>query len=158
MQKAVTSPPRRIATAIEAEHLIAQISETLNSLVVVIEEETELVRQGRITQASRLGARKAEFAGRYYAATERLKANREFLKAALPQEMDALRRRHDAFRPLLQTNLTVLATARAVSEGIMRGVAGELTRKSAPQTYGGSGRPTAPAPSAARPVMVSRVM
>ena len=33
---------------------------------------------------------------------------------------------HNTFRDLLQTNLTVLATAHAVSEGIIRGVSGEL--------------------------------
>ena len=51
-----------------------------------------------------------------------------------------LRQRHDLFHALLQINLTVLATAHAVSEGIMRGVHEEVTRKSVPQTYGASGR------------------
>ena len=40
-----------------------------------------------------------------------------------------LQPRHDTFRALLQINLTVLATAHAVSEGIVRGVSGELARK-----------------------------
>ena len=56
------------------------------------------------------------------------------------------------FRALLQINLTVLATAHAVSEGIMRGVSDELARKAAPQTYGATGRANAPGPSAAQPL------
>ena len=67
-------------------------------------------------------------------------------------EIDALHQRHDLFHALLQINLTVLATAHAVSEGIMRGVHDEVTRKSAPQTYGASGRPAAPPRSAAQPL------
>ena len=49
-------------------------------------------------------------------------------------------------------NLTVLATAHAVSESIMRGVSAELARKATPQAYGASGR--AAAPSAAAPATV----
>jgi len=157
MQNNATTSPSRIDSPIEGERLIAQVADVLTALVGVIEEETELVRHGRLTQAAQLRARKADFAGRYYAATERLKVNRAFLKAHLPKHLNELRLQHDLFRPLLQANLTVLATAHAVSEGIIRGVAGELNRKSAPQTYGGSGRPTTPAPSAARPVMLSRL-
>jgi hypothetical protein len=70
--------------------------------------------------------------------------------------MRDLRARHDRFQSLLQTNLTVLATAHAVSEGIIRGVSGELARKRTPSTYGASGRANAPNARAAQPMAVSR--
>ena len=72
--------------------------------------------------------------------------------------MPELIRRHDSFRALLQINLTVLATAHAVSEGIVRGVSGELARKASPQTYGASGRANAPDPRTAPPLAVSRML
>jgi len=50
----------------------------------------------------------------------------------------------------------VLATAHAVSEGIVRGVSNEITRRSAPHTYGASGRANAPSRAAATPIAVSR--
>ena len=149
-------PPHRIETAADGEQLITHLADVLDALLGIVEEETELVRAGRISQAAQLEARKAELCGLYLGAAERIKANSAFLGANLPDKVDALRRRHDTFRALLQINLTVLATAHAVSEGIIRGVAGELTRKSAPQTYCPSGRPTAAAPSAVRPVALSR--
>jgi hypothetical protein len=40
----------------------------------------------------------------------------------------------------------------------MRGVSDELARKTAPQTYGATGRPTAPPPSAAQPLTLSRAV
>jgi hypothetical protein len=116
------------------------------------------VRAGKIDQATELEPRKAALASRYFAAAEKLKANRKLVSAHWPEEVAALRQRHASFHALLKINLTVLATAHAVSEGIIRGVAGELTRKATPQTYGRSGRATAPAPSAARPVTLSRTL
>ena len=55
-------------------------------------------------------------------------------------------------------NLTVLATAHAVSESIMRGVSSELARRATPQAYGASGRATAPGAAAMQPLTVSRVL
>ncbi len=78
--------------------------------------------------------------------------------AIIPDRLEALRRHHDTFRALLQINLTVLATAHAVSEGIVRGVSGEMARQAAPQTYGASGRANLPGRSAAGPLAVSRVL
>ena len=71
---------------------------------------------------------------------------RELIARSLPGAYAALRERHGAFQALLQTNMTVLATAHAVSEGIIRGVSGELARKRAPSTYGPSGRANAAEP------------
>jgi len=62
----------------------------------------------------------------------------------IPDAFDRLNKRHNTFRDLLQTNLTVIATAHAVSEGIIRDVSGELSRKQAPSTYGANGRAQAP--------------
>jgi hypothetical protein len=50
----------------------------------------------------------------------------------------------------------VLATAHAVAEGLIRGVAGELGRKRAPQTYGAAGRAMEPPLRSAQPVILSR--
>ena len=48
-----------------------------------------------------------------------------------PELLSALQRHHDVFRAMLQVNLTVLATAHAVSEGIVRGVNVEMQRRKA---------------------------
>ena len=71
---------------------------------------------------------------------------------------DELRQRHAAFQALLHTNLTVLATAHAVSEGIIRGVSGELARKRAPSTYGASGRASPPSTKTSPPLALSRTL
>lgn len=150
--------PRPIESIGEAEKVIAHLEGIMDSLLATLEEETALVRAGHLHEASALEEAKTEYARAYAADSDRIKVSREFLGQALPDALAALRRRHDNFHALLQINLTVLATAHAVSEGIIRGVSGELARKLAPQTYGASGRASVPSPKASRPLAISRVL
>jgi hypothetical protein len=140
----------------EAELVIADLGRIMDALLVAVEEETALVRAGKLSAAERLSAAKSELAGNYLATTERIKASRPFLSRSLPEQLAELRRRHDSFHAVLQINLTVLATAHAVSEGIVRGVSDEINRNQVPQTYGASGRATASRPKNRQPIAVSR--
>lgn len=137
---------------------ISDLRTTMDDILQIVEQETELVRAGSLVEASKLQGAKAELANRYYAGASRIKAALPLLQSTQAPALAELKRRHEEFRALLQINLTVLATAHAVSEGIMRGVSDELARKAAPSTYGASGRTNAPSPSAAQPLAVSRVL
>ena len=150
--------PAPIATAAEAEKLIAHFLEVMDNLVGVLRQETDLVRGGRLAQAAALAQPKADLTSLYIAAALRLRASQTHLSRIIPDRLAGLRRQHDTFRTLLQINLTVLATAHAVSEGIVRGVSGEMARHAAPQTYGASGRANLPGRSAAGPLAVSRTL
>jgi hypothetical protein len=131
----------------------------MDALVGIVQQETELVRRGRLAAATGLHAAKGKLTQLYIADTLRLRASRPQLSSIMSaDQLDTVRRRHDRFRALLQINLTVLATAHAVSEGIVRGVSGELARKAAPQTYGASGRAVAPPASAAQPLALCRTL
>jgi len=148
--------PRPINDSDEAKQVVGHLSDVMDSLLVVVEQETKLVRDGRLSEVARLERRKTDLARMYLADAARLRASGPFLAKTLPAVLDAMRERHKTFRALLQLNLTVLATAHAVSEGIIRGVSEQLTRKAAPQTYGASGRYSAPHPRHARPIAVTR--
>ena len=147
-----------VTTTAEAQALAAHYVEVMETLIGVIQQETDLVREGRLAQATKLAEPKADLARLYIADTLRLRASRGRIAEMAPDTLEALKRRHDAFRSLLQINLTVLATAHAVSEGIVRGVSGEMIRKSSPQTYGATGRANSPDPRAAQPLAVSRML
>jgi hypothetical protein len=127
-----------------------------DALLAMVEEETALVRAGHLREAAQLERSKAEFARSYVTDMTRLAASQPPVSQTAPELVAAFRQRHAQFHDLLRTNMTVLATAHAVSEDLIRGVSGELARKSAPQTYGASGRPAAPGPSAIQPLAVSR--
>lgn len=147
---------RAIASVGDAEQAVALISTIIDRLSETLSEETTQVRTGRMLQAGKMEANKVELARAYASETVRLAGGREFLRGMAPAAIDALRQRHLAFQQILQVNLTVLATAHAVSEGIIRGVSGELARKRAPQTYGASGRANTPSPRATQPLALSR--
>jgi hypothetical protein len=147
-----------ILSAAEAEQLATRFLAVMEDLSDLIVRETELVRLGRLAQAGELAAEKGDLTRQYFADALQLQASNASLKRMMPDKLDALRQRHGAFRAQLQVNLTVLATAHAISEGIVRGVSDEMARKSAPQTYGASGRPYEPKRNASVSLTVSRVL
>lgn len=158
MSQPAPEKPRPIAGAADAERAIANLNTIMDRLVQTVEEETARVRAGRLRDAVELDDAKGELARAYAAETERVKAAKDVIARSLPQALDALRKRHEAFQALLKSNLTVLATAHAVSEGIIRGVSGELARKQAPSTYGATGRANGPGPKASQPLAISRTL
>ena len=87
----------------------------MEALLNIVEDETALVREGRLGEIQRLQAAKSALARDYVADTTQLEASRAFLSQIMPSALSALRTRHDQFRALLQVNLTVLATVHAVS-------------------------------------------
>ena len=149
-------PAQAIASAGEAELAIANLNTIIDKMEEVLAEETAQVRAGRLNAARELDAAKFELARLYAAQSERVKAARGLIAGSLPQAAEALRQRHVAVQSALQTTLTVLATAHTVSEGIIRGVSGELARRQTPSTYGASGRANVPSPKASQPIALSR--
>lgn len=154
-QQPMTSPAP-VTSAAEAQALITQVMGVMEELTGVVEQETELVRAGRLGAASAFAEPKSDLSRRYVAGTMRLQASKPQLTHIAADKLATLQQRHETLRALLKTNLTVLATAHAVAEGIVRGVSNEIARRSTPQTYGASGRANAPSRNAAAPIAVSR--
>jgi hypothetical protein len=152
------APDTAIANVAEAEAAIANLNIVLDRLMETVEEETARVRAGDLREAAGMAEVKAELSRGYAVESQRVMAARVLIARVLPDAFDALRKRNAAFQVLLQTNLTVLATAHAVSEGIIRGVAGELARKRTPSTYGASGRANAPDAKTSQPLAISRTL
>lgn len=139
-------------------HIADELVAAIDGLAQIVERETALVRGGQVAAAAKLESQKSELAQRFHAGATRLREALPQMAGEAAAPLALLRRRHEEFRALLQTNMTVLATAHAVSESIMRGVSDELARKAAPSTYGASGRANAPGANAAQPLAVSRVL
>jgi len=147
-----------ITTPAEAERAIDEFTLLMEKLSGLLEQETRLVHAGRIRNAAALEPNKTDLAGRLFTLNERFKSSAKFLRQSVPDRCAALLRLQDAFRGILQKNMIVLATAHAVSEGIVRRLSGDLARKTTPQVYGASGRTVAPNPKHGRPLAVSRTL
>jgi hypothetical protein len=144
-----TAPP-------DAERLIAELDTAMEALLALLDAETRLVRASKLQQAARLQPDKARLAQRYIDAIGALKQHGAPLARSMPERLERLRRRHEAFRENLRLNMAVLATAKSVSEGLVRSVATELGARDRAATYSPPGQPSRPAQPAARPVTLNR--
>jgi hypothetical protein len=151
---AVNSLRQEIATEHEAEALIARIGDAMVALVKLCEEETRLMKGGKLTDAAGLTPEKTRLASEYLREVERFKANGAYIGKATPALLDELRKAHAAFRDIVAVNLRVVATAQSVAEGVVRGAAEDAASRAAPKAYGADG--TAPAKRGPRPLLVSR--
>ena len=133
-----------------------EFAAVMEALSAAIAEETDLIAAGRLRDAGPVWERKAEIAGRYLAEVVRLKEAARALPPAERLKLGALAARQQQFRAMLEKNLAVLATAHAVSEGLIRGAAAEISRKAAPDTYGARGRAMPLPAKTAQPVALSR--
>ena len=148
--------PNTASVNSEARKLAEDLMDAMNALLALIERETELVRAGKVREAMSFEGKKQELSRNYVAAVSQLKANQPQLAKSAPELLSTLHRHHDAFRAMLQVNLTVLATAHAVSESVVRGVNAEIQKRNVPNTYTAAGRRAAPGPRHITPLAVSR--
>jgi hypothetical protein len=154
----MNSIPARITTPAQAESALADLKSLLEQLSGLLVEETALVGAGQVRKAARIEPAKRELSAKLFAAGERLKADAKYILQAAPARCAALKGVQEAFRAVVQKNMIVLATAHAVSEGIVRRLSGELARKASPQVYGATGRTIAPNPRNGRPLAISRTL
>jgi hypothetical protein len=126
----------RIADALGARALIEAVLEALGALSHLVGEETELVRAGRLPEAMSREPRKTELAGIYMRGVEQVKLNAVALARFVPDQVKRLKEAHHAFQGLIETNQIVLATARAVSESVVRDLAADANRPMRANGYG----------------------
>jgi hypothetical protein len=146
---AASTPP-------EVRKLAEELMDVMSRLLGVIERETDLIRAGKVREAIQLEGEKSELSARYMTTVATIKSAQKLMSQAAPELLATLQRHHDTFRAMVQVNLTVLATAHAVSEGIVRGVNAEMQRRSMPNTYTAAGQRAAPGPRHITPLAVSR--
>jgi len=155
-QRQALTPVSMASTPADARKLAENLMDVMSALLGVIERETELVSAGKIREAMASEKKKAELSRRYVDAVGHLKSSHKYLTETAPDLLTTLHPHHDVFRAMLQINLTVLATAHAVSESIVRGVNTEIQRRNIPNTYTAGGQRVAPGPRHITPLAVSR--
>ncbi len=125
--------------AIPAAELCTLALETLNRLVVVMNEETTLLRTGQTRRAGELTAEKTQLAQDYVGYARSVQRQSSRLKTEAPALVDALLAGHDRLAIQMAENLKVIATARSVTEDLLTDVASAMAAKARPKTYGADG-------------------
>jgi len=135
--------PLRVGDRITAEALVAGVLGNMAGLEAVLAEEAAYVREGPLQEGVAAAEPKAALAAAYMQGLEVAKANAVALKRFHPDGVEALRTAHRRFTAAVEANQTVLASAKTVSEGLIKTLAEEIGRAQLPSGYG---RQT-PAPS-----------
>jgi hypothetical protein len=132
-----------IGTRSEAERLLDELTAALTELETVLEAESDLIGAGKIRDGLAAETRKAELAAAYMLKLQHAKANLVALARLTPEALRAFRARQSAFERVMDRNQTVIATARAVAEGLIRGLSEAVGRETRPSVYGLPSRPAA---------------
>lgn len=123
----------------DARVLLARLETSMEGLIELIEAETKLVREGKLFAAAELESKKTEYAKAYVEIMASAVAQEQTIKAMLPDSTEKLRLRHDEFKSLLKLNMSTLSTARSVTQGLITGVANQMSQQQIPTTYGSQG-------------------
>jgi hypothetical protein len=156
---ASTAQRPRVTGMADATGLVDAVIDTLSALAHVVGEETALMKDGKYNEALSRETRKSELAGAYMKGLESIKANAVALARFAPASVQRLKGAHAEFLGMIETNQAVLATARAVSESIVRELARDATPQMKPQGYGPSASAiTSFQRASSGPIMVSKTL
>ena len=136
-----------VGGAAEAERVIAGLTQAMAALGAAMETETLHLAAGRLREGLALETSKAELAASYVLALRHAKANVVALARFAPEPLRAFKAAQVRFDAVVERNQAVIATAKAVSEGLIRSLADELERGARPMGYG-PGRVGPPPPTA----------
>jgi hypothetical protein len=156
MAAAADPASRRVVTRDDAERILLGLTAALDDLEAALEIETALIGAGRIRDGLAAESRKAELSAAYVLQLQHAKAQIVALARLAPEALRRFRERQAAFERVMSRNQTVIATARAVAEGLIRGLSEAVEREVRPNVYGLPSRPPAPANSAAPLVFSGR--
>ncbi len=122
----------------------------MRELEILLGRESDHIRVGRLAEGLAEAPQKTALAGAYLRGLQAVKANAVALARFAPEGIAALRDAHGRFSEVVAANQAVLATARSVSEGLLRNLSTELTRSAEPKGYGTRPAPSPTATAAAR--------
>ena len=140
-----------LASREEAQRFVTAFADTIAELDRLLAHETACLAKGRVREALGQSERKTDLTGGYLRAVEFARANAIAIARFAPSAVVQLKGAHDRLRATVERNQSVLATAKAVSEGFVRGVSEEVARQSRPAGYGQAARHAGPA----RPLVLS---
>ena len=141
-----------------AAELCDRAAATLDELAAVMNEETTLLRAGRMRDAAALTAGKTRLAQDYVTLARAVQRQMARLGREAPEELGRLRSGHERLAPQMADNLKVIATARAVTEDLLSDVAAAVGRSERPKTYGAGGQIGSSAAPAAKGIALNRAL
>jgi hypothetical protein len=102
-----------------AQELCTAVESRMDELIKLVEEETELVRDGKLFALKEVEEEKTRVAQEFVKGLEAVRRIRSSLEHYAPDTVYRLRRHHSEFRSMLQLSLAALAAAKEASNDIL---------------------------------------
>ncbi len=120
---------------LEANDLCNKTSMALDALLDIMNQETMLLRAGRLKEAGVLTPKKSQISQDYVTLARAVKREAERLKIQAPLAIEKLKIKHESLATQMADNLRVLATARNVTQDLLSDVAKSVGNSQKPKTY-----------------------
>lgn len=144
--------------SLPAIDLVAFAEGTLRALVEIMNNETTLLRAGRLREATALTADKTRLAQDYVSYSRAIQRELPRLKRDAPNEVARLRSGHEQLATQMAENLKVIATARDVTDDLLSDVSVAVGKATRAKTYGASGQMTTARPDAGNGIAINRAL
>ncbi len=141
-----------------ARELISRVETTLNALVAIMNEETTLLRAGRLKDASLLTGDKTRLAQDYVGLSRSVQRQLFRLREEAPADLKRLQSGHERLATQMAENLRGIATAKDVTESVLTDVAETMGAQNRTRTYGATGNMQSTAGAHARGIAVNRAL
>ena len=137
--QAATLAKTPIGSADDVHRLVGAIERIMDSLDNLMDEETALMKEGKLNEAMDLVEAKNQLSVQYMLLQKAITTNASVVKQLAPTDAEKLMRRHYMFQNTLQANLAVLATVREVSKELIGSVNEHVQKGAKANIYGRSG-------------------
>lgn len=123
---------------------VRRLVDLTRRLTARLDQEADAFQAHRAAEVTAGHAETQEMANLYRRESAQLKARPDVLKAATVADRMELIRATELFEAALARHARVVEAARAVSEGLVRTIAGEIAaQRGSPSAYGAAGQATA---------------
>jgi len=144
--------------SLPALELCLTVETALTALVDIMNQETILLRAGRMRQAGELTPEKTRMAQDYVTFARAVQRQNTRLKEQAPEAVERLRLGHESLATQMAENLRVLATARMVTEDLLTDVARIVGQQDRTKTYGQAGTIATNPAGSARGIAINRAL
>ena len=136
----MTMERARIVGQAAATAFCDDLANLIEAMIATLDTETDHIRNARYNEATQLADQKSQLTTRYVTALDTLKDDRQQIGRHDPGGIERLRQLQHGFEKSLEANMTVLTTARTVSETLIRSLGEDAIKKQVPTTYGQDAR------------------
>ncbi|WP_068085695.1 hypothetical protein [Polycladidibacter stylochi] len=137
-----------ITTKDQAEKFCERFEVAMADLLEVIEQETQLLKEGKLDCLNNMEPQKAHAIENYMSGIRLAGQNAIALGNLAPDMIGTMKENHGKLKPLLMTNLQVVSTAKSVTDAVIDTVAEAVGSQLKTAGYNSKGTKTSPSKQA----------